>query len=166
MTGTGREAACGFSWWPCPSQDALRLAAEGLVHAAGAHLLGQGSEYNISPAADLLPHGGEVIGFCSWREGLVLRLELASAVRGVGDVARRGLRLVNREPGAQARSVLDHELADLRINAGQLPGYGTRATGHLQVAAAVAAGLADAGVASEPAALAYSLAFVPLATDF
>jgi putative molybdopterin biosynthesis protein len=154
-----------FSWWPCPSQEALRLAAEGLVHAAGAHLRGQGSEYNISPAADLLPHGGEVIGFCSWREGLVLRPELASAVRGVGDVARRGLRLVNREPGAEARSVLDHELADLGINAGQLPGYGTRATGHLQVAAAVAAGLADAGIASEPAALSYGLAFVPLATE-
>ncbi len=153
------------SWWPCPSQEALGLAAEGLVHAAGTHLRGRGSEYNIGPAADLLPHGGEVIGFCSWREGLVLRPELAGAVSSIGDLARRGLRLVNREPGAEARSVLDRELADLGIDAGQLPGYGTQATGHLQVAAAVAAGLADAGVASEPAALAYSLAFVPLATE-
>jgi DNA-binding XRE family transcriptional regulator len=82
-----------FSWWPCPSQEALGLAAEGLVHAAGAHLRGLGREYNIGPAADLLPHGGEVIGFCSWREGLVLRPELAGAVCNVGDVARRGNRL-------------------------------------------------------------------------
>jgi molybdate-binding protein len=37
--------------------------------------------------------------------------------------------------------------------------------GHLQVASSVAAGLADAGVASEPAALAYGLAFVPLADE-
>ena len=37
-------------------------------------------------------------------------------------------------------------------------------TGHLQVAAAISAGLADAGIASEPAALAYGLAFVPLAS--
>jgi putative molybdopterin biosynthesis protein len=154
-----------FSWWPCPSQEALGLAAEGLVHAAGTHLRGPGSEYNIGPAADLLPDGGEVIGFCSWREGLVLRPELAGHVSGIGDVARRGLRLVNREPGAEARSVLDRELAELGIDASQLPGYGTRATGHLQVAAAVAAGLADAGVASEPAALAYGLAFVPLTTE-
>ena len=154
-----------FSWWPCPSRGALGLAAEGLVHAAGAHLRGRGSEYNIGAAADLLPHGGEVIGFCSWREGLVLRPELAGQVSGVGDVALRGLRLVNREPGAEARSVLDRELADLGIDTGQLPGYGTRATGHLHVAAAVAAGLADAGIASEPAALAYELAFVPLATE-
>ncbi len=40
-----------------------------------------------------------------------------------------------------------------------------RATGHLQVASAIAAGLADAGVASEPAALAYGLGFVPLAEE-
>ena len=82
-----------------------------------------------------------------------------------GDVARRGLRLVNREPGAEARSVLDRELARAGIEASQLPGYGTQATGHLQVTAAIAAGLADAGIASEPAALAYGLAFIPLAAE-
>ena len=81
------------------------------------------------------------------------------------DLACRGLRLVNREPGSEARSVLDRELADLGLDAGQLPGYETRATGHLQVAAAIAAGLADAGVASEPAAIAYGLAFIPLASE-
>jgi putative molybdopterin biosynthesis protein len=154
-----------FSWWPCPSREALGLAAEGLVHVAGAHLRGQGGGYNTGPAADLLPGGGEVIGFCSWREGLVLRPELAGGIRGVGDVARRGLRLVNRQQGSEARSVLDRELAELGIEAGQLTGYGAEVTGHLQVAAAIAAGLADAGIASEPAALAYGLAFVPLAAE-
>jgi putative molybdopterin biosynthesis protein len=29
-----------LSWWSCPSQEALRLAVGGLVHAAGAHLRG------------------------------------------------------------------------------------------------------------------------------
>jgi molybdate-binding protein/DNA-binding XRE family transcriptional regulator len=154
-----------FSWWPCPSQEALRLAGAGLVHAAGAHLRGSSGDYNTGPARELLHQGAEVVGFCSWREGLVLRPEIAGGVSGVADVARRGLRLVNREPGSEARSVLDRELADRGIDAGRLPGYGTRATGHLQVAAAIAAGLADAGVASEPAALAYGLAFIPLAAE-
>ena len=154
-----------LSWWPCPSQEALRLAADGLVHVAGAHLRGRSGAYNTGPAGELLPRGGEVIGFCSWREGLVLRPELAGRVAGLGDVARRGLRLVNREPGSEARSVLDRELAGLGVDAGRLPGYGTRATGHLQVASAITAGLADAGIASEPAALAYGLAFIPLATE-
>jgi putative molybdopterin biosynthesis protein len=154
-----------FSWWPCPSQEALRLAADGLVHVAGTHLRGPGSEYNVGPAAQLLPQGGQVTGFCAWREGLVLNPELADGIAGVGDAARRGLRLVNREPGAEARSVLDRELASAGIDASQLPGYTTQATGHLEVAAAIAAGLADAGIASEPAALAYGLAFLPLTAE-
>jgi putative molybdopterin biosynthesis protein len=154
-----------FSWWPCPSRAALGLAADGRVHVAGTHLRGPDDHYNTGPAAELLPQGGEVIGFCAWREGLVLRPDLAGSVSGAGDVAQRGLRLVNREPGAEARSVLDRELATLGIEAGQLPGYDTRAAGHLQVASAIAAGLADAGIASEPAAVAYGLAFIPLADE-
>ena len=154
-----------FSWWPCPSREALALAAEGLVHVAGTHLRGRGTEYNIGPAAEMLPRGGEVIGFCAWQEGLVLRPDLADDISGVTDLAERGLRLANREPGAEARSLLDREMAEAGIQASQLPGYDTQVTGHLQVAAAIAAGLADAGIGSEPAALAYGLAFIPLAAE-
>jgi molybdate-binding protein len=72
---------------------------------------------------------------------------------------------VNREEGSEARHVLDREAARLGIAPPSLPGYRTRATGHLQVASAIAAGLADTGVASEPAAIAYGLGFVPLAAE-
>ena len=154
-----------FAWWPCPSQEALSLAADGLVHVAGVHLRGRSGDYNTGPARELLRGGGEVIGFCSWREGLVLRPDLAAGICGVADVAAAGLRLVNREPGAEARRVLDRELAGQGIDGRELPGYLTQATGHLEVAAAIAAGLADAGIASEPAALAYDLAFVPLTAE-
>ncbi len=155
----------GFSWWPCASQEALRLAAAGLVHAAGAHLRDRSGEYNTAPAAELLAAGGEVIGFSAWREGLVLGTAARDGVEAVGDVVDRGLRLVNREPGAEARRVLDRELNSAGIEAERVPGYQTMAAGHLQVADAIAAGLADVGVASEPAALAYGLAFVPLAAE-
>jgi putative molybdopterin biosynthesis protein len=154
-----------FLWWPCASQEALGLAAAGLVHAAGAHLRGQSGDYNIAAAGELLPDGGDIIGFCSWREGLVLRQDCADQVSDVAGVVARGLRLVNREPGAEARRVLDRELAGLGVRGPDLAGYDSRATGHLEVAAAIAAGLADAGVASEPAALAYDLAFVPLTVE-
>jgi putative molybdopterin biosynthesis protein len=156
----------GFSWWPCSSQEALRLAAAGLVHAAGAHLRDRSGEYNTESAAQLLTTGGEVIGFSAWREGLVLGRAAASHnVADVRDVVSRRLRLVNREPGAEARRVLDRELGNAGVDAGQVPGYQTMAAGHLQVADAIAAGLADGGVASEPAALAYGLAFIPLAAE-
>ena len=95
----------------------------------------------------------------------MLRPELAGEVSGIKAAARLGLRLVNREPGAEARSLLDRELTAAEIQPSQLPGYNTQATGHLHVAAAIAAGLADAGIASEPAALAYGLAFIPLASE-
>ena len=159
------EPPVSFLWWPCASREALALASDGLVHVAGVHLRGPSGDYNTGPAAEFLPGGGEVIGFCSWREGLVLRPELDGQIVGVPDLARAGLRLVNREPGAEARRVLDRELARHGIDPARLTGYHTRATGHLEVAAAIAAGLADVGIASEPAALAYELAFVPLAAE-
>ncbi len=156
----------GFIWWACGSREALRLVEAGLVHAAGAHLRGPAGEYNTGPARDSLRHGGaEVLGFASWREGLALRPDLAGKVGELTDVAVAGLRLVNREKGTEARRVLDREAARLGVAAESIPGYDTRVTGHLQVAAAIAAGLADAGVASEPAAMAYGLAFVPLAAE-
>jgi putative molybdopterin biosynthesis protein len=145
-----------FAWWPCGSGEALRLADQGLVHAAGVH---HGNERQRRP------EGAEVVGFTAWREGLALRPDLKSAVTGLDAVARHRLRIVNREPGAEARRLLDAECARLRLEEGDLPGYQTRAAGHLQVAAAIAAGLADAGVASEPAVRAYGLAFVPLADE-
>jgi putative molybdopterin biosynthesis protein len=155
-----------FAWWPCSSEQALRLAADGLVHAAGAHLRGADGEYNTTQAASLLgSDGAEVIGFSGWREGLALAPRLAGQVTGIGDLARLGVRLVNREPGSEARQVLDRELLRLGLEPGALTGYETTATGHLQVASAIAAGLAEAGISAEPAALAYGLPFVPLTDE-
>lgn len=153
-----------FSWWSCSSGEALRLAGAGLVHAAGAHLLGDGGEYNTGPARRRLGgQAGEVVGFSSWREGLVVRS--GSGITGLADLAGRQGRLANREEGSEARRVLDREAARLRLDPATISGYGSRATGHLPVASAVAAGLADAGVASEPAARAYGLGFLPLAAE-
>jgi putative molybdopterin biosynthesis protein len=147
-----------FAWWPCGSGEALRLAREGLVHAGRVHTPVGGNENGI-------PDGAEMVGFTGWREGLAVRKDLRPAVTGVDTIAKHALRLVNREPGAEARRLLDHERVRLNLDPADLIGYGTRAAGHLQVASAVAAGLADVGVASEPAARAYGLAFVPLAQE-
>jgi putative molybdopterin biosynthesis protein len=154
----------GFAWWPCGNAEALRLAAAGLVHVAGVHRAeGQSGPADEPDGAAGIPGGAEVVGFTAWREGLVVRPE--TEVTGLGDVARHGLRLVNREPGAQARALLDRERLRLRLEEAELPGYDSRAAGHLQVAAAVAGRLADAGVSSEPAALAHGLKFISLADE-
>ena len=129
----------GFAWWPCGNGEALRLAAAGLIHVAGVHQSSDEAE---------LPDGAEVVGFTSWREGLVIRP--GTQITGLDDAARQGLRLANREPGAQARRLLDRELGRLDLNPADLPGYDSQVAGHLQVAAAVAGRLADVGVSSEP----------------
>src|SRR5690348_16790807 len=98
----------GFVWWPCGNSEALRLAEAGLVHVAGAHLRGRTGEYNTGPARERLKHdGAEVLCFAGWQEGLVLRPGLASHIGSLADAMRCGLRLVNRERGAEARRVLD-----------------------------------------------------------
>jgi putative molybdopterin biosynthesis protein len=153
-----------FAWWPCGSLEALRLAAAGLVHAAGVHLRDADGGYNAT-AASHLPSGAEVVGFTAWREGLVLRPELAPVITGIDSLVKDRRRVVNREAGAEARRLLDRELGRLGADRAELPGYDTRAAGHFQVASAVAACLADAGVASEPVARAYGLDFVPLADE-
>jgi putative molybdopterin biosynthesis protein len=149
-----------FAWWPCGSAAALRLARQGLVHAAGVHTQGNGTE-----AGQALPDGSQVVGFTAWREGFAIRPDLKPVITGLDAIARHRLRIVNREPGAEARRLLDAERERLGLYGGDIPGYGAQAAGHLQVASAVAAGLADAGVASEPAARAYGLAFLPLAAE-
>ena len=149
-----------LAWWPCGSGEALRLARAGLVHAAGVHT--QTGKGDIGAG---LPDGAAVVGFTAWREGLAVRQDLRAVVTGLDAIARGRLRIVNREPGAEARRLLDRERARRNLDPADLIGYDTEAAGHLQVASAVAAGLADAGVASEPAARAYGLAFVPLAHE-
>jgi len=156
-----------FAWWPCGSGEALELAASGAVHAAGIHLRDDASgSYNVEAArARLGATGGLVVGFAAWREGLVVRPGLGDQVGGLADVARLALRIVNREPGSEARALLDRTCEELGLRAAELAGYETEARGHLQVASAVAARLADVGIASEPAARAYGLGFVPLADE-
>ena len=149
-----------LAWWPCGSGEALRLARAGLVHAAGVH-----TQTGNGDTGAGLPDGAQVVGFTAWREGLAVRQDLRAVVTGLEAIARGRLRIVNREPGAEARRLLDRERARLNLDPADLIGYDTEAAGHLQVASAVAAGLADAGVASEPAAGAYGLAFVPLAHE-
>jgi molybdate-binding protein/transcriptional regulator with XRE-family HTH domain len=159
----GPVAAAGdgwaFDWWPCGSDEALRLLRVGLVHAAAVHY----------PAGERGQQGQDAelasLGFARWREGLVFRPLPSPVVRSVEDAVRRRLRWVNRERGAQARRLLDQQLAVLGLAGAELPGYDVEASGHLTLASAVAVGAADVGVATEPAALAYGLGFLPLTEE-
>lgn len=148
-----RKPRLELLWWPCGNLAALDLLASGAVHAAAVHRgvggRGQGRR------------GVEVVGFASWREGLAVAPRHRASVRGVAEVVTARLRIANREPGSEARRLLDQQLRELGVDAARVAGYDTVCTAHLMVASAIASGLADAGVTTEPAALAFGLGFVP-----
>jgi putative molybdopterin biosynthesis protein len=143
----------GLVWWPCGNGAAAELLESGSVHAAAVH---RALEARVRHRP-----GVEAIGFASWREGLAVAPRHRGNVRDLRDAVSGGLRLANRERGSEARRLLDNELERLGIAPGDVSGYDTECNAHLLVASAVGSGLADIGVTTEPAALAFGLAFVP-----
>jgi putative molybdopterin biosynthesis protein len=75
------------------------------------------------------------------------------------------VRYVNRQRGAGTRVLLDHELGLRNIAPDAVTGYAREEHTHLAVAAAVAAGRADAGLGVMAAARAFDLDFVPVTRE-
>jgi putative molybdopterin biosynthesis protein len=148
-----------MEWWACSSQEALRLLDAGLVHAAAVH------HARAAGTPPGLVRNQARIGFAGWREGALRADSGAAHARSLEEVLERRLRWVNRELGSEARRLLDQELLRLGVENSSLAGYASHASGHLQVASAIASGAAQVGIATEPAALAYGLGFLPLAEE-
>lgn len=143
----------GLAWWPCSNRAARRHLRDGDVHVAALHR---------RPGATAPSSSGTVeVGFASWREGLAVARRLVPRVHDLSDVRDAGLRLANREPGSEARRLLDSQLSRSGVRPEELSGYDTSLRSHLHVAASIDAGLADVGVTTEPAALAHDLGFIP-----
>jgi len=152
---------------PSTSQQALEWLRQGKVHVAGSHLRDTPSgEYNVPLVQRLFARGAvKVVTFAIWEQGLVVESGNPKNIRGVEDLARKDVRIVNREKGAGSRALLDLKLQEAGIAAGKLNGYGRVALGHLPAALAVSLGEADCCIAPRSAARAFGLAFLPLATE-
>lgn len=98
-------------------------------------------------------------------QGLMLRPGNPRGIRTIADLARPGVRFVNRQPGSGTRLFFDHLLAWHRIRAGAIAGYADEEYTHAAVAAAVASGMRDCGFGIEAPARQHGLAFVPIATE-
>ncbi|MGH8676712.1 MAG: substrate-binding domain-containing protein, partial [Burkholderiales bacterium] len=86
------------------------------------------------------PRKHQLIHFVAREQGIIVRPGVR--IRSVHDLARPGVRFINRPPGAGTHDDLD-----------------------LAIAAAVSGGRADAGFGLRAAAARYALEFVPLATE-
>ena len=86
-------------------------------------------------------------------------------VEGVGDLGRRGLRLVNRQPGSATRAFTDEALAAAGVERAGVVGYREEVSTQWAVALRVLRGEADVGFGTRAVAAALSLGFVPLARE-
>lgn len=147
--------------------DALAALRGGSCDLAGLHL--PMGELEGTVAAHYLDRldldDDRVIHLAMRRQGLVLAPGNPLAIRTLGDLARPGLRFIHRQPGSGTRLLLEHLLAREHIAFDALGACDVEELTHAAVAAYVASGLADAGLALEPPARRYGLDFVPLATE-
>jgi putative molybdopterin biosynthesis protein len=149
------------------SRAALEALAQGEAHVAGVHLRDpESGEYNGPWVRRMVPFPCTRVTFALWEQGIVVGTGNPLGISEVGDLARAGVRLINREPGSGSRALLDERLHAAGIPPEAITGYGTTgARGHLGLAEAIASGLGDAGVGIRAAAEAYGLGVVPLETE-
>jgi len=150
-----------------PSRQALAALGDGLTHVSGAHLLDEVSgDYNVPfVRRSCRRRGAIVFNLARWEEGFVVRAGNPLSIQAADDLTRRKIRLVERERGSGAQSLLDRVLRKAGVPARVTRPISQVARGHLAVAQAVASGTADVGVATRSAAAAYDLGFVPLTEE-
>jgi putative molybdopterin biosynthesis protein len=152
------------------STDALQALAHGRCDVAGFHVpvLSAGRLPTFARALKglLKPGRHKLIASHRRTQGLIVAAGNPRGLTGVGDLAQQGLRFVNRQPGSGTRLLVEHLLAETRLAPERIAGFhGASEETHVAVAAAVASGLADAGVGIEAAAAQFHLGFVPLAEE-
>jgi putative molybdopterin biosynthesis protein len=153
-------------WSARGSRAALEALARGEAHIAGAHLHDPAAGRTNEPwIRELIPFACTRIEYAVWEEGMLLGPGNPHGIRGVGDLARPGVRLLNREAGSGSRILLDQALTAAGISSAEVTGYGTVARGHLALGEAIASGLADVGVGIIAAGATFGLDTIPLRTE-
>lgn len=153
--GAGRVEAM---WWNAGNAEAAAQLRRREAHAVSVH----GADGASGPDV-----GFPIARFriARWQMGWIAARGNPHRIEGPEDLMRPGVRLVNRETGSGARSLLDALLARLGISPDCLTGYERLVRSHSDVADAVALGAADVGIGIEAAAVARDLAFVPLRAE-
>ncbi len=151
---------------PVGSLDGLVNLRLGLCHASGAHLLDASGEYNTPFIGRLfLDRRMRLFTLAHRTQGWIVAPGNPHQIQNAGDLARPGIRFVNRNPGSGTRLWLDGQLQKLGIPSSAIPGYRWVVKTHTEAAAAVQTGEADVALGLEAAAIQLGLGFVPLFTE-
>jgi putative molybdopterin biosynthesis protein len=161
---TRRYPAFRLIWVHSSSLTALRSLGRGEAHAAGTHLWDQeAGEYNVPYVRrELSGRRLVIVTLSEWQQGLIVARGNPKGISTVADLARADITIVNREPGAGSRTLLDLWLTSAGVATAQVSGYDHEVSSHLEVAETVARGVADTGPGIMAVAQALGLAFLPM----
>lgn len=149
------------------SFDALAALRRGECDLAGFHVPeGELGELLRRRYAEGLPlERYRLISFVTRTQGFVVQAGNPKRIRAVADLARPGVRLANRQRGSGTRALLEFFISSQGLDRARIQGYDSEEVTHGAVAALIAGGQADAGIAVQTAASLYRLDFVPLCTE-
>ncbi len=145
----------------------LMAIKKGGCHMAGAHLLDpEDGTYNVNDVRRLLAGIPlRLVNLVFRDQGLIVARGNPKGIRGIEDLARDDVTMINRQGGSGTRILLDYRLRELGISPAALHGYADEEFTHMAVAVAVLSGTADAGLGIHAAARALGLDFVPVVTE-
>jgi molybdate transport repressor ModE-like protein len=145
------------------SGEALTRLAQGRADAAGFHCGPREPARAGSPFAELMKNPAFMVRPLFMREqGLLLARGNPMGISSLADLAGRRVRYVNRQSGSGTRIWFDQMLAEAGLRASEVAGYELEEFTHYAVAAVIASGAADAGLAARSAAERFGLEFVPV----
>lgn len=145
------------------SLESLDGLAQGRCDLAGFHLPEGGLETDFFLHRRAFKLRDHTLIRCATRtQGLMVAQGNPKRIHGLPDLTRRGIKLINRQPGSGTRAELDQLLREAKIDVASIAGYDTFEFTHLAVAATVASGMCDVGFGIEAAAAQYRLGFTPL----
>jgi len=141
----------------------IRALRRNLCHIASSHLLQENEqEYNFGFAREELGQVPGIINFCKREQGLLVLKGNPGKIKEIQDLARPGIRIVNRASGTGTRLLLDRELVKAGIDGSQIEGYDREVSRHVDVGLEVLSGRADAGPGIRAVAGLLNLDFIPL----
>ncbi|MDY6835593.1 MAG: substrate-binding domain-containing protein, partial [Chloroflexota bacterium] len=149
------------------SMEGLFALRQNKAHLCGIHLLDEDSgEYNTPYIKNILVGQPVVVINLACRlQGLLTTKKNPKDIRGIQDLVRNDVTIINRQRGSGTRMLLDYKLKESSIDPQHIRGYDQEVDTHLSVASSIASGTADVGLGIEAAAQALNLDFIPVAEE-
>ena len=149
------------------SMGGIMAIRRGEAHAAGIHLLDtETGEYNRTYIRKYFPHGRVYLVRCVGRQqGLMLQKGNPLGITAFADIARDGVRYVNRQKGSGTRVLMDYLCDKHGVDREKIYGYEREEMTHNSVAVQIAGDSADAGMGIYSTAKLYDLDFLPICVE-